>query len=177
MTSDIRSYFRFTGKARVEKSVNSLLGLLEGIAIDGTITSGEIALLRIWLADHQDVAERHPFSELIPVVVEAISDGVLDAEERKDLTWLCERLQSAEFFDKVTADVQRLHAIVGAIAFDGVISVEELRGLSEWLTQHDHLKTCWPYDEIEAMTTSVLIDGRIDEAEHTMLKEFFRACY
>ena len=48
---------------------------------------------------------------------------------------------------------------------EGRISTEEMRGLSDWLTEHEHLKTCWPYDEIEALTTQVLRDGRIDEAE------------
>lgn len=173
MNSDHRPNFHFTGKSQLEKSINSLLGLLEGIAIDGKVNSGEVGLLRIWLEDHQDVAHRHPFNELIPTVAAAVSDGVLDAEERADITWLCERLRSTEFFDKVTADLQRLHALVGGIAADRVISLEELRGLSEWLAEHEHLKTCWPYDEIDALNTRVLADGHIDEAEHQMLLDFF----
>lgn len=173
MDSDIRSYFHFTGKGRLEKSINSLLGLLEGIAIDGKVTSGEIAMLRIWLADHQGVAGRHPFTELVPALISAVSDGVLDTEEREDLVWLCQRLKSAEFHDMVTADLQRLHALVGGIASDGSISTEEMRGLSDWLTEHEHLKTCWPYDEIETLTTKVLRDGLIDDAEHRMLLDFF----
>jgi NAD-dependent DNA ligase len=39
--------------------------------------------------------------------------------------------------------------------------------------EHEHLKTCWPYDEIEAVTTKVLADGKIDDAEHRMLLAFF----
>jgi len=173
MDSDTRVYFRFTGKGRLEKSINSLLGLLEGIAIDGVVTPGEVALLRMWLVDHQEVANRHPFSELVPALTAAVADGVLDPEEREDLAWLCKRLKSTEFFDMVTADLQRLHALVGGIASDGTISTEELRGLSDWLSEHEHLRTCWPYDEIEALTTKVLGDGRVDEAEHRMLLDFF----
>jgi len=89
------------------------------------------------------------------------------------MTWLCNRLRSTEFFSMITADLQRLHALVGGIAADGQIAVEELRGLSDWLSEHEHLKTCWPYDEIEALTTKVLRDGRIDETEHKMLQYFF----
>ncbi|MDP1686105.1 BRCT domain-containing protein [Hydrogenophaga sp.] len=173
MESDVREYFRFTGKGRLEKSINSLLGLLEGIAMDGVVTAGEVAMLRMWLADHQDVANRHPFSELVPALTAAVSDGVLEADEREDLAWLCKRLKSTEFFDMVTADLQRLHAVVGGIAADGVITTEELRGLSDWLSEHEHLRTCWPYDEIATLTTKVLGDGRVDEAEQRMLLEFF----
>lgn len=173
MHPDFRSYFHFTGKSRFEKSVNSLLGLLEGIALDGRVTSGEMAILRAWISDHQDVANRHPYTELIPPLIAAVADGVLGAEEREDLKWLCNRLRSTEFFDMVTADLQRLHALVGGIAADGQITTDEMRGLSDWLTEHEHLKTCWPYDEIEALTTKVLSDGRIDEAEHKTLLHFF----
>lgn len=62
------------------KSINSLLGLHEGIAIDGRVTPGEIGMLSLWLADHQDVAQRHPYNELVPALAAAVSDGVLDAE-------------------------------------------------------------------------------------------------
>lgn len=173
MNPESRALMRMTSKSRLEKSVNSLLGLLEGMAIDGNITPGEVSILRMWLHDHQDVAKLHPFNELIPAVASAVEDGVLDPEEREDLAWLCRRLKSTEFFDMVTADLQRLHAVVGAIAADGVITQEEMRGLSDWLGEHEHLKTCWPYDEIQTLTTKALSDGRIDEAEHKMLLEFF----
>lgn len=171
--ADTRPYFRFTGKGRLEKSINSLLGLLEGIAIDGEVNMSEVALLKIWLEDHHEVRDRHPFSELIPAIEGAVCDGVIDAEERADLTWLCERLRSTEFFDMVTADLQRLHALVGGIAADGIVTEAELRGLSTWLNDHEHLKTCWPYDEIESLTTQVRADGRIDEAEQKLLRHFF----
>ncbi|MGA0611549.1 BRCT domain-containing protein [Caldimonas sp. KR1-144] len=173
MHPDHRSYHRFTGKARLERSINSLLGLLEGISIDGRINDAEIGTLKLWLVDHQDVAGRHPFSELVPRIAAALEDGVLDAEERADIRWLCERLRGTEFFDMVTADLQRLHAVVGGIAADGTITVEELRGLSEWLDHHEHLKTCWPYDEVATLATKVLADGRIDEEEHRLLLDFF----
>ncbi len=170
---DLHAYFRFTGKSRLEKSINSLLGLLEGIAIDGKVTPGEVSMLRIWLADHQDVARRHPYSELTAAVARAVQDGMLDSEERADITWLCERMRTTEFFDMVTADLQRLHALVGGIAADGQISAVEMRGLSKWLGDHEHLKTCWPYDEIEALTTKALSDGKIDPGEHKLLMDFF----
>jgi NAD-dependent DNA ligase len=173
MHEDAKSYFRFTGKSRLEKSVNSLLGLIEGIAIDGQINPKETGLLSMWLEDHRDLRERHPYSELIPVVESTLSDGILDNEERADLTWLCERMRSTEFFSKVTADLQRLHALVGGIAADGVVTEGELRGLSEWLDDHSHLRTCWPYDEVGSLTSKVLADGRIDDEEQKLLQHFF----
>ncbi|MGA0570053.1 BRCT domain-containing protein [Variovorax sp. VNK109] len=171
---EINRYYRLTARSRVDKAVNSLLGLVEGISIDGQINAREITLLRIWLEDHEELSKRHPFSELVPAVARALQDSVIDKEEREDLVWLCKKLRDDAFYDMVTADLQRLHGVVGGIASDGHISEAELRGLSEWLEAHEHLKTCWPYDEVASITTQVLADSKIDPAEHAMLLDFFR---
>jgi len=170
---DHDAYRHFTGKAEFEKAVNSLLGLVEGIAIDSRINANEISFLQTWLDDHRINSEKHPFNELFPVVEQAISDGVLTEEEKADITWLCNRLTSAEYFNAATADMQKLHAIVAAIASDGEVSIEELEGLSIWLQEHDHLRKCWPYDEIESVVTGVLADRKVDPDEHRMLMSFF----
>lgn len=173
MHPDHLKYAKFTTRAQLEKSINSLLGIIEGIAIDGAINASENGFLRLWLSEHAELQDRHPFNELVPAVQSAMDDGVLTQEERDDIIWLCERLRSTEYFDKITADLQRLHAILGGIVADGIISEDELRGLSSWLDDHDHLKTCWPYDEIGSLITAVLADKKIDEKEHKMLKDFF----
>lgn len=173
MHPDHLQYAKFTTRARLDKSVNSLVGLIEGISIDGSINASELGFLNLWLADHTELQNRHPFNELVPVVQAAVADGVLTQDEREDIIWLCERLRSTEYYDKTTADLQRLHAMVGGIVADGHISEEELRGLSSWLQDHEHLKTCWPYDEIDSLITAVLADKEIDEQEHKMLKDFF----
>jgi hypothetical protein len=173
MHPDHLKYTRFTSRARLEKSVNSLLGIVEGIVIDSSINSSEVSFLNLWLSEHADVQDRHPYTELIPVVQAAVEDGVLTQDEHDDIVWLCEKLRSTEFFDKTTADLQRLHAILGGIVADGVVSEAELRGLSAWLQEHEHLRTCWPYDEVDSLITGVLKDQKIDDEEHALLKEFF----
>jgi len=157
----------------LEKSVNSLLGIVEGIVIDSSINAAEVTFLNFWLQEHDDVRDRHPYTELIPVVQAAVEDGVLTQDEHEDIVWLCEKLRSTEFFDKTTADLQRLHAILGGIVSDGIVSEAELRGLSSWLQDHEHLRTCWPYDEVDSLITGVLKDQRIDEEEQALLKAFF----
>lgn len=173
MHSDHRPYWGLTSRSRLEKSINSLLGIIEGIAIDGVINDAERDFLEMWLREHEDVRDRHPFSELIPVVTSAIEDQVLTEEEKEDITWLCKRLRSSEFFDLVTADMQRLHAVLGGIVADGQVTESELEGLSAWLQEHEHLRTCWPYDEVDSLITAVMQDQRIDEQEHDQLKRFF----
>jgi hypothetical protein len=173
MHTDHRGYFKYTGRSRVEKSLNSLLGIIEGISVDSLINRTEVEFLNLWLAEHKELKDRHPYNELLPVVESAIADGVLTSDEKQDILWLCERLRSTEFFDETTADIQRLHAILGGIAADGAITEAELKGLSEWLSDHEHLTTCWPYEEVGSLITGVLSDKKIDSTEQKLLKEFF----
>ncbi len=173
MHDDHHSYYRFTGPARLEKAVNSLLGLIEGVSIDGVINDAEIRFIRSWLDENRELEHYHPFNELMPVVDMAIADGILSEDERLNILWLCERLQSSSYFDLATADMQRLHALLAGIIADGEVTENELRGLSNWLSDHEHLKTCWPYEEIESVITAVLRDGKIDNEEHELLQNFF----
>lgn len=171
--SDQQAYYDFTGPSRLDKSVNSLLGIVEGIAADSQINDEELSFLIQWVNAHREYENRHPFSELLPVLSETLADGILTAEERSDLIWLCERLRSTDYFDAVTADMQRLHALLAGIAADGVITTAELQGLAVWLSDHEHLRRCWPYDEVDSLVTGALTDGRIDDREHQMLLGFF----
>lgn len=173
MHPDHVEYRRFTGKSELEKSVNSLAGLIEGITIDSEINESEMIFLQAWLDEHQEIEHRHPYNELIPVVRGAIADGKLTEDEKQDVLWLCSRLTASEFYDAATADMQRLHAILGGIAADGKVSEAELNGLSDWLADHEHLRTRWPYDEVDSLITDVLQDKKIDEKEHRMLLGYF----
>ena len=166
-------YFQYTTRSRLNKSINTLLGIMEGVALDEVINATELEYLDAWIAEHRDVESLHPFSELLPVIRESIADGRLDDEERKDLKWLCDKVRSTDYYDTMTADMQRLHAVLGGIVSDGEIAAEELRGLRVWLEEHEHLKTLWPYDEISSLITGVLADGRIDNTEHDLLRAFF----
>lgn len=173
MHPDHAEYFTFTSRARFDKAVNTLLGIVEGLAMDGVVTADENRYLRGWLEDHVELRERHPFNEFIPVITEMLSVGVLDPEAREDIRWLCQRLLSTGYYDRATADLQRLHAIVASIVADGEITESELRGLAAWLEDHAELRSCWPYDELDSLITAVLADGRIDAHEHRLLVAFF----
>jgi hypothetical protein len=173
MYKDHQSYHRFTAPARFEKALNSLIGLVEGISIDRLVNETEINFIRSWLHENRELKSCHPFSELMSLLDAAIADGVLTNEERLDIRWLCEKLRSTDFFDEVTADMQRLHGLMAGIIADSEVTEIELRGLADWLSEHEHLKTCWPYEEVESIITAVLRDGKIDAAEHKLVSDYF----
>jgi hypothetical protein len=171
--ANLTDYYEFTSRSRINKSINSLLGIVEGIAIDGVINHKEVSFLSNWISEHYEYRDFHPYNELLPVVAKALQDGILTEEERLDIKWLCDRLRSTEYYDLATADLQRLHAIIGGVSSDGVITEDELRNLLDWLQLHDHLRTLWPFDEVDSLIVSIMADNIIDPEEHHKLLTFF----
>lgn len=172
--ADNAGYFRFTGPARLDKAVHTLGGLLRGISADGHVSEAECAAIMRWIAEHREFEQKHPFCELIPMLDRALLDGTLEQEEVADILWLCDRLTSdSEYYDLLTSDMQRLQGMLGGIISDGVVTVEELEALGAWMADHEHLRRCWPYDEIDSLLMAVRADKKIDEQEHRMLTSFF----
>jgi hypothetical protein len=175
LNEDNAAYLRYTGPQRIDRAMHTLEGLVTGIAIDSKINDKELSALTGWIGSHREYANRHPFNEVIGRLNEILADGIVDDEEKADILWLCNKFSTENsFFSEVSSDMQRLQGILGGIAADGKITVEELENLNEWLYAHEHLKTCWPYDELEALIIAVLKDGVIDDDEHKALMAFFR---
>lgn len=170
---DDEAYVDFTPRQNRDRDVNELRGLVEGIAIDGRIRPAEAEALSEWCRRPRNWRVGSLFREACRLVEEAMSDGVLDEEERAGLLYFCDRLVSpSPFYSVATADMQRLHGILAGIGADLVVSREELDGLSLWLEGAENLKGTWPYDEVDSLVTHVLRDGRIDEEERRFLVDF-----
>lgn len=175
LNEDNESYFYFTGPQRLDKAIHTLEGLLRGITIDAQVNPKESAALTAWLGEHHEFRDRHPFNEVVGTLHAVLRDGMIDAEEQSDLLWLCGKFGTENrYYSEVCSDMQRLQGVLGGISADGVISEDELRGLRNWLSDHEHLRTCWPFDEIDSLLTAVLRDGQIDPQEHSMLLRFFK---
>ena len=166
-------YGRYMEKGNLDKSIHILEGILKGIAIDSVITEVEVRELDSWLKKHIDYSKKHPFNEVIPKVKEALKDGIISLEEKEDLLWLCNNLHTDSiYYNAITSDIQRLHGILHGILADGEITDEEIRRLSDWVSDNEHLKGCYPFDEIDSLLTTILSDGKIEDEERKLLKAF-----
>lgn len=171
---DLDEYFLFTGRQRLDKAMHTLHGLVQGIVADDKVTDSELAELTSWLGRHAEFSDKHPFNEVIPRIREIISDGIVDEDERADLIWMCERFSTENvFYDQITSDMQRLQGFLTGILADGRITEDELASLAAWIDDHEHLRSCWPYDELNSIISLVMEDGRIDDQEHEALLQFF----
>lgn len=165
-------YEQFTTRQNRDRDITELEGLIRGITLDGRIVPDEARALSAWCERPRNYCTT-AFLEVRVRVAEAVSDGILDMEERDDILYYCERFKSPNpFYSVATADMQQLHGILAGVAADGLVSREELEGLRDWMEAVENLKGTWPYDEIDTLITRVLSDGRIDAEEQKFLLAF-----
>ncbi|MBQ7546396.1 MAG: BRCT domain-containing protein [Clostridia bacterium] len=173
MNLETEAYRKFTGPAEHHKAVNSFLGLLDGIAIDGMVDEKETQELKNWYDLYRPFIDRHPFSEILPVIEDALEDDVLTYDEVEALRWLCRNVDSHLYYDLVTSSIQTLQGILHGIMANNTVTDSELKGLYRWLQVHFILKDTYPFDEIYSLLSSILADGVVTDDERNVLKAFF----
>jgi hypothetical protein len=175
--SEIEDYRVYTSKAEVHKAINSLIGMIKGIEIDGIVTSEELDEITNWCNLHRFLQNKSPFSEIIPVMDNALFDGHLEMEELQDILWLCNRIINSDDFDEyyniITSSIQELEGILHGILSDNELSEIEINQLAIWMEEREFLKGTYPFDEIDSLLVSARQDGIISSDEKNMLKAFF----
>jgi len=163
----------FTTKARADKAINSLKGILIGINLDANVNSSELNELMLWTELHHDLIDRNPFQDFMNLIKETLSENVPLSETIEDLYWLCQKYENDSFYyNAITADLQILHGICHGILADGIINEKEIFDLKKWLEDNSHLNTYYPYDEIRSLVLSIVADGIIEPEEILVLKAF-----
>lgn len=167
------AYRQFTTPSELHKAINMLRGIVAGISSSGDVNELEIAELTNWCMLHASLKNRHPFSEIIPIIEEAISDGTIDEEERKNILWLCSNFaDNSSYYSLLTSSVQFLHGLIHGIMADAQISDNEIRALASWMDANDYLQGTYPFDELNSMLHAILEDGVIIEEERNTLLAF-----
>lgn len=167
---ELDSYYSFTAPARLNKAVNTLRGLVAGIKADGVAEPEEAVELANWCSLYVDLKGHQPFDTLLPLIEDAISDGILDDEERADILWACDHACGfCEYYDDIAGSIQYLNGIAHGLIADGTLSDNEINALHEWLTDNDFLSGTYPFDELYSITAGILADGKITEDERNTL--------
>ena len=171
---EMEEYRAFTTPAELHKAVNTLRGIVAGINSDAAVGNAEIQELTHWCQLHGHLRDRHPFSEIIPVVEKACEDGVITDEESKDILWLCNNFaDSNSYYDSITSSIQFLAGLIHGIMADGTLSDSEIAALKSWLNANTFLAGTYPFDEINSLLYAVLEDKVITPDEREQLMAFF----
>lgn len=168
-------YLRYTRKMNLDKAAHTLEGILRGIAIDSYINDNEANELGKWRNRYILYSHSHPFNEILPLIDIILNDSMINIEIMDDILWMINNFKTDNaYYDALTSDIQRLHGLLHGIIVDGVLSDIEIRNLYKWVSENEHLKGCFPFDEIDSLLTTILADGKIDEDEREMVKAFFK---
>lgn len=174
MMSELSEYRIFTKPAELHKAINTLRGIVAGINSDKTVGSAEIAELTHWCELQANLRDRHPFSELLPIIEAACADGVVTEDEAKDILFLCNNfVDNSSYYDIATSSIQFLSGLVHGLMADGELSDAEILSLKTWMDANDFLAGSYPFDEIYSMLYVVLEDRQITREEREQLAAFF----
>lgn len=88
--------WKFNEKRRVDRSVDELLGLCKGIAADGKVVQAEAEFLQNWLLANVEIMNTWPANVLRRRIGDMLADGVLDANEQKELLEVLRELNGPE---------------------------------------------------------------------------------
>ena len=167
-------YFRmYTGKSERDKAIATLKGILSGITLDGKVDNSEIEELTNWITINEHLEDTQPFRDIFFILRLLLEDGIIDDEEIEDLRWICKQFsEEGEFYDLVTLAIQELHGIFHGLLADNHLSDQEILSLKSWLGDNFLLKGTYPYDEICALISNALVDGKIDDFERNQITAF-----
>lgn len=168
-----REYRSFTKPAELHKAINTLRGIVAGISCNDGVSTDEIHELTHWCSLHAHLRDRHPFSELLPVIESSIQDGRIDEEEQQDILWLCGNfVGSASYYDAMTSSIQFLNGLVHGIMADHQLGNGEIDTLKLWLDTNDFLQGTYPFDELSSMVHTIVEDKVITDEERNSLLAF-----
>lgn len=164
-----------TSKARADKAINSLKGLLLGILSDDIIDIKEMDELILWAKEHYDLINRNPFREFMLLIESTASNEIPPIEAVEDLYWLCQKYEhDSIYYNGITSDLQLLQGIFHGILADGVLNDNEIFKLHGWLSENEHLNSHYPYDEIRSLVLSIVADKKIEDEERAILTAFIK---
>jgi NAD-dependent DNA ligase len=69
----------------VTRSLNQLMGIINGVLCDGQLHDSEIHFLSTWLEENEQLKTVYPASVIYRLIREALSDGVLTQDEKEHL--------------------------------------------------------------------------------------------
>ncbi|MBY0498296.1 MAG: BRCT domain-containing protein [Nitrosomonas sp.] len=82
---------------QLTKSIQTLMGIITGIAADNQLSNQEIQFLSTWLSEYPGVTKRWPGYLLANRIREALKDGVITETERSDILQTLQHLIGIEF--------------------------------------------------------------------------------
>jgi len=173
---DNQSFQQFSNPALIEKDLETLVGIINGIKSDNVINDAEYSKVTEWINQHRDYEDKQPYKEVIAIIRQALADKILTQQESENIVWFCNQyINKTGYFNVITSGIQKLTGIVTGIALDDEINLQELEYLDNWMEENEYLKNSYPYDELYNLVTNIIQDKVITKEEHAAFLNFCKA--
>lgn len=171
-----KEYQHYMTPYDLHRATNTLRGIVAGINTDAKVSQDEINELTHWCQLHSNFRDRHPFSEIIPIIETACEDGVVTEDEAADILWVCSSFanfaEKGKYYDSIASSIQFLSGLIHGIMADGELSDREIKALRSWIHANEFLSGCYPYDEINTLLIRIMEDNKIDDDERNTILAF-----
>lgn len=164
MATDQNAFYGVVSKSIADKSINTFLGFIEGLILDGTINELEVDALIEWNGLHPEVLSEPPFDTILPYLAVFRKDSNSD-EYKARFSALFDLCKSRKYYKANTSDIQRLHGILAGMACDKNISYQELAALNDWMRAHDYLEDDVFFQEIYSLLRPVRTKKEMTEQD------------
>lgn len=173
---DRAEYKQFSNPSAVEKDLQTLIGIINGIRSDKEINELEKAEVQNWITYNRQYEYKSPYKEIINLLRENLSDNVLTEDECENIIWFCNQyIDKTGYYTIITSGIQKLLGIIQGISIDKEINIDELRYLKDWLDDNEYLKNTYPYDEVYNLTLNIILDKKITADENQAFLNFCNA--
>jgi NAD-dependent DNA ligase len=82
----------------VTRSLNQLMGIVNGVLCDGQLPDTEVHFLSTWLQENEQLKDVYPANVIYRLIREALADGVLTMEEKDHLLKSLSAISGNEFW-------------------------------------------------------------------------------
>lgn len=163
------TFVPYVSNPLLRKSISDFYGIIQGISIDGKVTSAELEYIQQWKKDNQQYSDCSEVAKIIAYIEEITSDGQITLDELQGLHSLMTSYFETISSSVITIATQVLAGILKGIASDGIITLTECIELKKWLYDNDYLKGHFPFDKIIELLNKVLEDNIITVEENNLL--------
>lgn len=155
------------------ETIETLAGLVEGIAIDEVISPAELDSLARWLDEHAHNLGAEIFAPLRSRVGAVLERGELRPSEREELLTYCHEFgaKHTPTHPSTREAFARLQGVALGLLADGRVDDEEVRALRRWLEDYESFRQHFVFGAFFKALDKALATGRISEEDRAQVRK------
>ena len=149
----------------IDKAMNALSGLIQGINADQEINREEALALEKWLETNKDICNDYRLIDVYNTIAQSMRDGVIESCELDRILSKVNTYFYRQSYTNSVDKIQEFMGIIEGISADQDINIEEVYLLENWMNDNKDLKGNYPFDKFFDLTHKVLEDNCISKDE------------